>query len=200
MVEGEKQAAVVIKNAIKNTYQKWPNGEIPYVISNAFGSSERSVIRSAMEAFSLKSCVKWRPHLPSDRDYVHILRDQGCYSRVGRTGGAQVLSLGITNSLLCVNYHLITISNAGYGCVSLGTTEHELLHAAGFWHEQSRPDRDSHVQILWSNISPGMEDNFAKYSRSEVSTLALPYDLGSVMHYAAKAFSRNGQYTISPLS
>lgn len=86
------------KNAIKNTYQKWPNSEIPYVISNSFGSHERSVIRAAMEQFSLHSCVKWRPHVPTDIDYVHILKDQGCYSRVGRTGTAQILSLGSKNT------------------------------------------------------------------------------------------------------
>ena len=88
---------------------------------------------------------------------------------------------------------------SGYGCVSIGTVVHEMLHAAGFWHEQSRPDRDQHVSILWENISPGREDNFARYSRAEVSTLSLPYDTQSVMHYSATAFSRNGQYTITPL-
>ena len=82
------------KNAIKNTFQKWPEGEIPYVISDSFGSYERSVIRAAMEQFDKHSCVKWRPHVPTDVDYVHILRHQGCYSRVGRTGGPQILSLG----------------------------------------------------------------------------------------------------------
>ena len=53
-----------------------------------------------MEQFSSHSCVKWRPHLPTDMDYVHILRDSGCYSRVGRTGRAQVLSLGEENIFL----------------------------------------------------------------------------------------------------
>lgn len=80
----------------------------------------------------------------------------------------------------------------------MGTVVHEMLHAAGFWHEQSRPDRDEHVQILWANILPGLEDNFARYSRAEVSTLSLPYDTESVMHYGATAFSRNGQVTINP--
>ena len=80
--------------------------------------------------------------------------------------------------------------------MNVGTVVHEMLHAAGFWHEQSRPDRDDHVRIQWANIKAGKEDNFARYDRGEVSTLELAYDVGSVMHYGARAFSRNGLDTI----
>ena len=47
-----------------------------------------------------------------------------------------------------------------------------------------------HVSIRWANIERGREDNFAKYSRGEVSTLQLPYDTESILHYSSNAFSR----------
>ena len=82
------------KNAVKNTYQKWPKGELPYTISQRFSSYDRSMIRKAMNEIAKISCVKWRPRNTNDKDYVHILRDVGCYSRVGKVGGPQILSLG----------------------------------------------------------------------------------------------------------
>lgn len=127
----------------------------------------------------------------NQRDYIHIVKGSGCSSSVGRVGRGQQVSLG-------------------RGCVYKGIVEHELMHAlgnlktkdslkirhfdikSGFWHEQSRADRDQNVRILWDNINPSMKYNFMKYSLTQISHLNAPYDTCSVMHYNGKAFSRVG--------
>ncbi len=59
----------------------------------------------------------------------------------------------------------------------------------GFWHEQSRADRDSYVNINWNNINQAMKYNFMKYSLTQISHLGTNYDACSVMHYGKYAFS-----------
>ena len=70
--------------------------------------------------------------------------------------------------------------------------EHEIGHAIGFWHEQSRPDRDSYVTILNGNIQPGQESQFMKRQANQVNSLGVGYDYGSIMHYSTHALSTGG--------
>jgi len=45
------------------------------------------------------------------------------------------------------------------GCMWSGVASHEIMHALGFVHEQSRSDRDHYVSVLWENI---IESKFLK--------------------------------------
>ncbi|KAG7315296.1 hypothetical protein KOW79_021384 [Hemibagrus wyckioides] len=161
---------------------KWPSGEdgkinVPFLISRQYAFSERRVIERALDSFKNSTCVQFVPRT-NQEDFIHILSDQGCYSSVGRRGGRQVLSIQRDG---CVFHHII---------------QHELLHALGFHHEQTRSDRDDHVRILLENVIPGQEHNFDKVNTNNLNT---PYDYNSVMHYSRFAFSRNRQPTILPI-
>ena len=161
-------------SAASGTSYLWPGGNIPYEIASSVDSSTRSDIAWAVGHVNTTE-LNLRPRTQADRDYV-LFRDTGfdCSSYVGRVGGAQAIEVG--------------------GC-GRGSIPHEILHAAGFYHEQSRNDRDEHVTINWGEISPGHEKNFRKNSSSQDVG---PYDYSSIMHYSARAFSRTGRPTIVP--
>ena len=47
------------------------------------------------------------------------------------------------------------VSLARSGCLYHGTVQHELLHALGFNHEQTRSDRDNHIRVVLQNVQSG---------------------------------------------
>ena len=59
-------------------------------------------------------------------------------------------------------------------------------HAIGFFHEQSRPDRDRFVDIVEENILAPNLFNFDQLPESRINSMDVPYDLRSVMHYGAR--------------
>jgi hypothetical protein len=70
-----------------------------------------------------------------------------------------------------------------------------FVHALGFNHEQTRPDRDQYITINENNIVNGMAFNFEKLEDS--MTFGVPFDALSIMMYKADAFSNGeGKYTI----
>uniref|UniRef100_A0A672G1U4 Metalloendopeptidase n=1 Tax=Salarias fasciatus TaxID=181472 RepID=A0A672G1U4_SALFA len=160
---------------------KWSDGKVyvPYYITNHFSSREKAIITRGLESFSSFSCIRFRPTKSSDRDWLSIESQNGCYSYVGRRGGKQVVSL------------------ARRGCLYHGTVQHELLHALGFNHEQTRNDRDRHIKVLLQNVQSGKwSHNFRKIATLNQGT---SYDYNSVMQYHKYAFSKNNQPTMLPI-
>merc|ERR1712137_936339 len=75
---------------------------------------------------------------------------------------------------------------------------HEIGHSIGLFHEQSRPDRDRYVTILYQNIVERAKFNFNKLSTSRIDSRGSPYDYDSMMHYGGTFFSKDRRrlYTI----
>lgn len=125
-----------------------------------------------------KTCIRFIPRT-TQSNYIRIRSISGCYSYLGMIGGAQDLSLDVN------------------GCLYAGIIAHELIHALGFRHEQSRPDRDSYINVMYENISPNNYAAFDKYTWTSTASTS-PYDLYSIMHYDSMAFSSNNKPTIVP--
>ena len=63
-----------------------------------------------------------------------------------------------------------------YGCYRHFILIHEFMHASGFYHEQSRTDRDTYVRIQLENVYSGYENNFNSYGASYITAFGEPYD------------------------
>ncbi|XP_038554056.1 meprin A subunit beta-like [Micropterus salmoides] len=172
LVEGDIVLGVSqTRNSIIGDGYRWPK-TIPYYMEDDLEINAKGVILKAFEQYRLKSCIDFVPW-SGEANYISIFKGGGCFSSVGNQRvGKQVLSIG-TN------------------CDRIATIEHEFLHALGFWHEQSRADRNDYVNIMWDRISEGKEHNFNTYNDTTSSSLGVPYDYGSMMHYSKNAF-RNG--------
>uniref|UniRef100_A0A3P8S0B1 Metalloendopeptidase n=1 Tax=Amphiprion percula TaxID=161767 RepID=A0A3P8S0B1_AMPPE len=155
------------------------NVYIPYYIQNHYSSREVAIIVRGLESFSAVSCIRFRPYQNGDHEWLSIESRNGCYSYVGRqNNGAQTVSL------------------SRQGCLYHSTVQHELLHALGFNHEQTRSDRDKYIWVYWENIIDDMKYNFNIINTLNQGT---PYDYNSVMQYEKYAFSKNNLPTMLPI-
>ena len=75
-------------------------------------------------------------------------------------------------------------------CLAFPTILHEIGHLIGFWHEHTRPDRGTYVDVLYNSINPKYLKNFEIVDPSLTDDLGVGYDYNSIMHYDRDAFSQ----------
>ncbi|XP_018550272.1 meprin A subunit alpha [Lates calcarifer] len=158
------------RNAILDETRRW-KFPIPYILTDSLELNAKGVILQAFEEYRLRSCVDFKPY-EGETSYISFTKLSGCWSYVGDDRKGQNVSIGAR-------------------CDTKAIVEHELLHALGFYHEQSRSDRDDYVKIWWDQIEEGMEHNFNKYEDDFITDLNTPYDYESVMHYRPLSFNKN---------
>jgi len=150
----------------------WPNCIVPFTINSSLQNPAR--VNQAIAHLNERSPVRLVPRT-TQPNFVEFIGANVNSSAIGMRGGRQNIRL---------------TANA-----PVGTVVHEILHAIGIYHEQSRSDRDSFIDIRWQNIEPDAMHNFQTVPGS---VDYFDYDYGSIMHYPRWAFSRNGQDTIVP--
>jgi len=155
--------------------------EIPYIIDPTSG--DMTNLNTAISQFnSTFSGVIQLVARTTQTDYVNFYFDPSntsgvCEAYEGRVGGEQTVG--------------------GSATCTVATILHEMGHTVGVWHEQSRPDRSTYVNVNYNAVIKASRSNFDQLLDND-QELTL-YDYASVMEYPAFSFSRNGEPCIETI-
>jgi hypothetical protein len=149
---------------------RWPGGNVAYAIDAALPNPAR--VRDAIAHWEERTSLRFHERTAGEADFIQFVDGGGCSSYVGKVGGMQPVTLN--------------------AACTTGNAIHEIGHAIGLWHEQSRTDRDDYVSINFGNIQAGYEHNFDTITDPGVENGDVArYNFNSIMHYPATAFAVN---------
>ena len=115
----------------------WPNGIVYYTFHSSVTSTTRNTTIRAINTWTSGTCLRFLVR-SSQSDYIEFTAHDSnprCFSSyIGKKGGKQQIQLGPR-------------------CRTVGIVMHEIGHAIGLWHEQSRPDRNRYVRVVKENIA-----------------------------------------------
>lgn len=163
---------LVTRGAITSQLAKyWPNNTVAYDFASDF--TYQNYVQQAFNDISRVTAVNFVERATGD--HIHFIHGSGNYSTIGRKGGSQDISIQKGQSPAYLK----------------GIIIHEVCHALGLFHEQSRSDRDKYIDILWDNIQYGKEHNFKTYE--DLGLLGrdvVEFNLESIMMYGPTSFGK----------
>ncbi|APJ04271.1 M12 family metallopeptidase [Silvanigrella aquatica] len=174
--------------------QLWPEGKVYYKLFPGHYTFEQELkIKEAMQILEGIADIQFIPATTKEgNNHILIKRlsehneEFGCFAQVGRVPPNSPYPHPVGLGSACVN--------------DRGTILHELLHVLGFFHEQSREDRDSYVTLLSENHGRSLIENhnYFLYNKHN-NTRFTSFDFASIMLYHPYANSINNLPTLLPL-
>ncbi|MGB8192747.1 MAG: M12 family metallopeptidase, partial [Chitinophagaceae bacterium] len=147
------------RSVINSYVNQWKDGVVPYVINGAFSMNDRNTILNAVYNWETNTTINLVERTPENAakypDFVEIVPAWGNAANIGKIGGHQYIQL---------------LVDPVYG-VHLTSVTHEIGHVLGFFHEQSRADRNNFITINWSNIQPSAQHNFLTWDQQGLQGL-----------------------------
>lgn len=152
------------RSTFTGEFQKlWPSGIVYYTISNTINSNN---IGLAINEWESKTPIRFvqRTNQANYVDFTGSPAQGSGSSQLGMVGGRQEIKLE---------------DNA-----SFTTVVHEIGHAVGLMHEQTRTDRDQFITVNYSNINSSWASQYDTYSVQGRSGSQIgSFDFNSVMLY-----------------
>ncbi|MAG58106.1 MAG: hypothetical protein CMJ83_17610 [Planctomycetes bacterium] len=181
LVDDEWLPADVVYGDSVYTPDPWPNGDVRYRFSVFITPVQQNLFRDYVKELECVCGINFIEDTNSSAsDYILIVpsSDPGVSSSpVGYQGGLQTLRIWPGNATAATHW------------TSRFLIIHEMMHALGYRHEQTRTDRDFFVTINWNNIPSNRHHNFEILTILEQPTMVGLYDFDSIMHYGSCAFS-----------
>lgn len=150
--------------------QLWPNSEIPYYVH--VSGTLKAEVEKAIEEFNSQTNIVFVPY-NGQKDYIVFTEGkENCLSYLGKIGGQQPIYL----SPKCGKNEIT----------------HEIMHALGFVHEQSRSDREKFVEVHFQNIKKEFHaqyDVIPSHLVDYYNGSDFLFDYNSVMMYSDSAFA-----------